>query len=209
MTRDTLFTRRQILKPGVAAAAGLLLPSGLVRAAYPDSLPLFNGVMQFAYIVPDIHQAMMEWTARLGIGPWFLNEPFDPPQTLYRGQPARPPINLAMTYSGAMNIELIQPLDDSPNPYNETREKRGYGFHHWGLAVDNLQTALQGYLDQGYEEALRVTLGGGNQVIYVDTTRDLPGMIELIEITDGVRSAFGNMHRIAENWDGRDLIFSG
>jgi len=206
---NTQYTRRQILKPGLAAAAAMLLPPGLARAASSESLPLFNGVMQFAYIVPDIHQAMADWTARLGIGPWFLNEPFDPPQTLYRGQPSRPPINLAMTYSGAMNIELIQPLDATPSVYRETLEKQGYGFHHWGLAVDNLASALQEYLDQGYEEAHRVTLDGGNQVVYVDTTRDMPGMIELIEITDAVRTAFGNMHQIAENWDGKALIFSG
>jgi hypothetical protein len=209
MTEHNRYTRRQVLVPGLAAATAAMLPDSLVRAAATDTLPLFNGVMQFAYIVPDIHQAMADWTARLGIGPWFLNEPFDPPQTFYRGQPSRPPINLAMTYSGAMNIELIQPLDETPSVYRETLLKKGYGFHHWGLAVDDLSAALQVYLDDGYEEAHRVVLDGGNQVIYVDTTRDLPGMIELIEITDGVRVAFGNMHQIAENWDGKDLIFGG
>ena len=206
MNKNTL-NRRDFLRPGLTAAIAAIMPASLVRAAAADTLPLFNGVMQFAYIVPDIHKAMADWTDRLGIGPWFLNEPFDPPATLYRGQPARPAINLAMTYSGAMNIELIQPLDNMPNPYTETLAKKGYGFHHWGLAVDDLAAALQGYLDKGYEEALRVTLDGGNQVVYVDTTRDLPGMIELIEITDGVRTAFGEMHRIAENWDGKELVF--
>lgn len=34
-------------------------------------------------------------------------------------------------------------------------------------------------------------------------------MTALFEITEGVRSGFGNMFRIARDWDGKDLIFAG
>jgi len=44
-------------------------------------------------------------------------------------------------------------------------------------------------------------------VVYADTSAYLDGMTELIEITDGVRAGFGDMYRIARDWDGKELIF--
>jgi hypothetical protein len=199
--------RRHFLATGSAAAFTGLLPKSLLAAAAPDEQPIFDGIMQYAYIVPDLRQAMEDYTERLGIGPWFLTERFSPPEQKYRGQATSPDVTIAMTYSGGMNIELIQQRDDTPSVYHETREKRGFGFHHFGVTTENFDKDLQAYLDKGDEAAFEITLGGGNRIAYIDTTAYLPGMVELIEVTEGVREAFGNMHRIARNWDGKTLIW--
>jgi hypothetical protein len=199
--------RRGFLTAGSAAAVTGILPKSLLAAAAPDEQPIFDGIMQYAYIVPDLRQAMEDYTERLGIGPWFLTERFSPPEMKYRGQPTNPDVTIAMTYSGGMNIELIQQRDDTPSVYHETRQKRGFGFHHFGVTTEDFDKDLQAYLDKGDEAAFTITLGGGNRIAYIDTTAYLPGMVELIEVTDGVRAAFGNMHRIARNWDGKTLIW--
>ena len=36
----------------------------------------FRGVMQVAYIVPDLNKAMADYTANLKMGPWFVSERF-------------------------------------------------------------------------------------------------------------------------------------
>jgi hypothetical protein len=47
-----------------------------------------NGIIQMAYIVPDIHAAMHQWSTDLRVGPWFLLDHFSGVDPIYRG--ARP-----------------------------------------------------------------------------------------------------------------------
>src|SRR5262249_22189279 len=47
--------------------------------------PRDNGIIQIAYTVGDIQNAMRQYTELLNVGPWFLVGPFVPPKGLYRG----------------------------------------------------------------------------------------------------------------------------
>ena len=58
----------------------------------------------------------------------------------------------------------------------------------------------------GDEEAFSDRLPSGSRVVYVDSTRDLPGMIELIEHTDAQERVYAEIYRAAVDWDGRDPI---
>jgi hypothetical protein len=53
-----------------------------------------GGVTQFAYFVADIEAAAPDFTARLGVGPWFVRGPFQPHARL-RGEPNQPVVSLA------------------------------------------------------------------------------------------------------------------
>jgi hypothetical protein len=46
----------------------------------------------------------------------------------------------------------------------------------------------------------------GMRVAYMDTTRDLPGMIELIEGNAAFTGAFAPTYTASLGWDGRDPI---
>src|SRR6266516_5424730 len=46
-----------------------------------------GGVVQFAYTVPDLDQAISDYATRLKIGPWFVRGPFQPDKAFYRGEP--------------------------------------------------------------------------------------------------------------------------
>ncbi|MEJ0043966.1 MAG: hypothetical protein WDM81_17900 [Rhizomicrobium sp.] len=37
-----------------------------------------KGIMQMAYVVPDLRAAMDEWVRRLNVGPWFVLDHFTP-----------------------------------------------------------------------------------------------------------------------------------
>ena len=203
------FTRRDFLMPALAAGSTLALPGYLLNAAESSAdEPLFEGIMQISWIVPDLQAAMRDYTERLGIGPWFVSEHFTPEVNLYRGEPNDADISIGMTYSGHMNFELIEQHDDKPSVYRETLLKRGYGFHHWALASHDIEADIASYQAKGDAIALDIIINGG-RVVYADTSGYLDGMTELIEITDGVRSGFGDMFRIAWDWDGQDLIFGG
>jgi hypothetical protein len=204
---DKHFSRRDFLAPTALMTAAALLPrTGRAAEASGEPVPLFDGIMQMSYIVPDLQQAIREYAEFLHIGPWTVAERMSPDGMLYRGQPTAPDVTLAMSYSGQLNIELIQQRDDTPSVYRETQQRRGYGFHHWGVATSNFDTDLARYRERGIEVAFSKTFAAGNRIAYVDTTEHLAGMIELIEVNDGVRASFTRMFHTARAWDGKTLI---
>ena len=48
-----------------------------------------GGICQFAYAVEDIEQSAEHFTRELGVGPWFVRGPFQPPEGRYRGEPTQ------------------------------------------------------------------------------------------------------------------------
>ena len=114
-----------------------------------------------AYVVEDIHRAMHEWSQRLKVGPWFLLDRFSGVDPQYRGQPTNVEIALAMSFAGHMNVELIQPLDSAPSVYRETIERRGYGFHHFGVATWNFDADVERYRADGAELAFSLGVPSG------------------------------------------------
>jgi len=176
---------------------------GLVNFGQPD-----DGVIQMAYVVEDIHQAMNRWVKHLKVGPWFLLDSFTGVDARYRGQSTNASISLAMSFSGHMMVELLQEHANVPSVYRETIEKRGYGFHHWGVASKDFDADAARYRASGYEMAFEARVPTGGRVGYLDTTRDLPGMVELIELGAAFDPVFSRFYAASIGWDGKDPVRS-
>src|SRR5215469_14262286 len=174
---------------------------GQVIFGQPD-----NGIIQHAYVVEDIRKAIDEWVNVLKGGPWFLIERFGGGGARYRGGPSRAESALAMSFAGHMNIELIQPVNDAPSVYWDTIRKRGYGFHHWGVATPSFEGDLDKYKLRGYELAFLARVPTGGRVAYMDASNELAGMVELIELGAGFDTAFGRFYAATIGWDGKDPI---
>lgn len=165
-----------------------------------------DGVIQHAYVVKDIRKAIDQWVHELKVGPWFMIDLFGGGDALYRGQPSKAESALAMSFAGHMNIELIQPVNDAPSVYWDTIKKRGYGFHHWGLATSNFDRDLEMYKKRGYETAFFAKVPSGGHVAYMDADNDLGGMVELIELGASFDPIFGRFYAASIAWDGKDPI---
>jgi hypothetical protein len=176
---------------------------GQVGFGQPD-----DGVMQMCYLVPDIHAAMSLWVAKLNVGPWFLLDHFTGTNPKYRGRECKADVSLAMSFAGHMNIELIQPNDEHPSVYREWIEHRGYGFHHWGCATRNFDRDVASYRAAGHDLVFLAGVPDGGHVAYMDTTSQLPGYVEFIEIGPGFEATFGRFYRAALDWDGADPVRS-
>lgn len=111
-----------------------------------------------------------------------------------------------MVFAGSTMFELIQQHNDVPSVYREVVAKRGYGFHHWGFVTDRFDAAVADYVAQGYEVAYNAEPMPGVHVAYLDTTADLPGMIEVIEMTPAMEATFTAYHQAAIGWDGSQPI---
>jgi hypothetical protein len=166
----------------------------------------YGTVGQVAYFVKDIQAEMKAYVERMRVGPWFVAGPFTPPKGVYRGKPTTPRFTLALAYSGATQIELIQQHDETPSVFLENLKTRGYGFHHFGIPVKDFDAEVAAYLAKGYEIAFSDTAPMGMRVAYMDTTRELPGMVELIEGNAAFENFFTPLYKAALGWDGKDPI---
>ncbi|MBL8551429.1 MAG: VOC family protein [Hyphomonadaceae bacterium] len=165
-----------------------------------------DGVIQMAYVVPDIRAAMRHWSEHLKVGPFFLIEGFAGVNPRYRGKPSRASVKLAMGFAGHMQIELIQPADDHPSVYRETIDATGHGFHHWGLAARHFDADLKRFQAQGWEPAFECEVPTGGRVAYLDTQGALPGFVELIELGPFMEEVFSRFYAASIGWDGADPV---
>jgi hypothetical protein len=165
-----------------------------------------GGIVQVAYTVKNIDRGMDDFTKRLNVGPWFVTGPFVPSKGRYRGQSTDMSLTLAVAFSGHMMIELIEQHDNKPSVYQETIMTKGYGFHHWAICSKSFDEDVARYEAAGYPAAFSDVSPRGVRIVYIDTTRDLPGMLEIIETTDALEAIYQGYFDAARNWNGEDPV---
>lgn len=165
-----------------------------------------DGIFQTAFVVPDLRAAIDRYVNDARVGPWFLLDRLDSSEGTYRGGPSRSAITLAMAFSGGLQIELIQPLDDEPSVYKELIDERGHGFHHYGKVVTSLAEEVERLRARGHEEVFRMPVPTGGDVVYFDTRGELPGFLEVFEGTPGMEATFTRFHLASVGWTGEDPV---
>jgi hypothetical protein len=163
-------------------------------------------IVQMAYVVEDIRASIDWWVQDAKTGPWFLLDHFWADDQVYRGAPSKADVAIAMAFAGPMCIELIQPLDNHPSVYREVTQQRGYGFHHIGIAVDDVDAEILAYEARGYTLAMRAKVPTGGAVAYMDGDTANPGFLELIPVTAGMDKTFTKFWSASVGWDGHDPI---
>jgi len=163
-------------------------------------------VVQTAYVVKDV-KAAMDWWIRDGkVGPWFLLDSFTGSEQRYRGERTSADVSIAMAFAGHMMIELIQPKDKQRSVYKEVIDQRGYGFHHIGIAVSDVEAERAAYAKRGYHVAFSAPVPSGGTVYYMSGGAIAPGFIELIPATPGMDELFTRYWKASVGWKGDDPI---
>jgi len=153
-------------------------------------LPFLNkGVAQVAIIVPDLDKAVEAYWKWFGIGPWHIytyGRPLVKAMT-YHGTPADYKMRVALGYLGSTRIELIQPLEGD-TVYADFVREHGYGVHHLGVLVDDMQAALAEAEAAGLTMTMDGTgfgADGDGHYAYLDTEGKIGVTVELIERPKG------------------------
>lgn len=165
-----------------------------------------GGVIQVSYVVEDIAGSMTRFSERLKVGPWFVSGPFVPAQGLYRGQATKMRLTLAVGFAGHMMFELIEQHDQEPSVYQETIARCGYGFHHWAVPSYSFNADVARYQALGYELAFFDVSPRDACIAYMDAQPELPGMIELVEMSEKLESIYTEMYLASVGWDGSDPV---
>jgi methylmalonyl-CoA/ethylmalonyl-CoA epimerase len=150
-----------------------------------DTLPfLQNGVAQVGLVVRDLDRTVECYWKQYSIGPWHFYTYRQPmvSQMTYRGQPADYAMRIALAWIGPLRIELIE-MAGGDSVYADFVREHGYGVHHFGVLVDDMDAALA----QAGAAGLTMTMDGAGfgrdgdgHYAYLDTEEDLGTTLELI-----------------------------
>jgi hypothetical protein len=150
---------------------------------------LQKGVAQVALIVKDLDKTVENYWNTFGVGPWHFYTYGKPlvKKMSYRGETAEYKMRVALSWIGPLRIELIEVLE-GPTVYFDFIKEHGYGVHHFGVLVENMQDAIA----QAQEAGLTMTQDGAGfgkdgdgHYAYLNTEEIIGTTIELIERPKG------------------------
>jgi Glyoxalase/Bleomycin resistance protein/Dioxygenase superfamily len=161
---------------------------------------------QLGYVVDDIEGAMAQWVEKLGVGPFYFLP--SPPlvDLVYQGRPTGARIAVALSFSGPLQIELIQPLDDEPTPYRDFMVGHGTGLHHVARFAEDYDAVLAAYAERGMEPYFGGRgLTERQRFSYFDTETHGGTCSELIETVE-FAGFFDAIRGATVDWDGSDPV---
>ncbi|MFC1921235.1 VOC family protein [Chloroflexota bacterium] len=126
----------------------------------------FSKVIQVGVVVKDVDKTVERLT-ELGIGPFNEMKLSPEREEWFRKERMYADFKIFGAMIGDIQIELIQPLDGD-SPHKEFLETKGEGIQHIGLAVPDVQAAVDELTPQGVEVLLRAKFPGGGGVAYCD-----------------------------------------
>jgi methylmalonyl-CoA/ethylmalonyl-CoA epimerase len=146
---------------------------------------LRNGVAQVGLIVEDLDKAVGCYWQSFGIGPWHIytyGRPLVKKMT-YRGRSSEYRMRIALSYLGPLRIELIETLEGQ-TIYAEFVREHGYGLHHFGVLVEDMEVAIAEAESAGLtviQDGAGFGLDGDGHYAYLDTESSIGVTIELIQ----------------------------
>lgn len=158
----------------------------------------FGRVRQLGHVVADVDQAIEGWLEQ-GVGPWMIMRRV-PLNAVYQGQPSKPIIDVALSYQGELQIELIRQHNDAPSPYRETIQTGNYGLHHQACLCDDIDSDVERALNRGLKMVCDIHMMG-SRYVYLQQGEQF---VELLPNDLTMRGMFHFGMRACNRWQGRD-----
>lgn len=160
-------------------------------------------IMQIGYLVSDLDAAVDAWHTQTGIGPWRVYRGVEMVGTC-RGASCTVVIDVALSYSGDVQMELIEAKSPAPSPYHREDGEPILGIHH----VARISEDLDAEVDLAEERGQRLLFRGANfstEVAYFDSP-ELPGVIVEYIKGEHTRAMLAAGVAEARDWDGVELF---
>jgi len=144
--------------------------------------PVFTKVLQVGIVVRDLEKSLKTYTEVFGIGPWDLHtmDKRNLRDTRLHGKPAEFSMKVAFADLGGVQLELIEPLDESI--YTEFLRDHGEGIHHIAVASGNYAETIAYLKGQGIEPVMDGVASSGLGFAYLGTDRALACITEIYDI---------------------------
>jgi len=172
---------------------------------------ILNGakIIQNAYVVDNLQEAMERWTKLYGIGPWVILADVKGDNLTYRGEPSELVFSAAFVQTGEINIELIEQHTDGPSAFRDMFAPGEEGFHHVAIISEDYEGDKARFEAAGCPVATEFSSGPDSGIAFVDTREKLGHMVELYQNEAAIMGLYSVIRQAAENWDGETLIAGG
>ncbi|MCC6474456.1 MAG: VOC family protein [Burkholderiales bacterium] len=161
----------------------------------------FGDIRQIAYCVSDIEAAMRHWVEVMGVGPFFFLPRMLARGSTFRGRPTEPELSIALSQSGATQIELIQQHNDAPSPFRGFIDAGIEGQHHVAFWTRTFDADMARHLGSGYT-VLSTARQAPDRNAFLETCGYPGTLIEISEINGPKGEFFRRIGEIAARWDG-------
>lgn len=162
-------------------------------------------IVQNAYVVDELDEAIERWHEAWGIGPFFVRRHLRLERVTYRGRPARLDFSAAYVQVGPIMVELVQQHDDEPSAFRDMYAFGQQGLHHVAIVPDDYASCLAHFMDSGCGIATEMHTRAGRGAALVDTRALLGHMTEVYFPTPGLTRLYEDVAQAARHWDGRQL----
>jgi hypothetical protein len=144
--------------------------------------------VQIAWVARDLDATEAALSGLLGVKKWVRlpGVHFGPDSCTYRGRPADFVADIALSYAGEMQLELIAPVTGE-SIYTDFLDRCGPGLHHICVEVDDVEAALA---QRAAEVVQRGVMPGGMEFAYVSAEQAGVPYIEFARIPPEIRSFF-------------------
>lgn len=168
---------------------------------------LFGPVRQMGYVVKDIEKAMQYWTTTLRVGPFYYSRQAPIHELNYRGAASAVEVSIALSYSGSMQIALIQQRNEAPSCFLDFLNAGRYGLHHVGFFSLSFDRDLHRAREAGLDIVQTSIIGSPDGKFAIlgseDPVRTKPALIALNESNLDV---FRMVEKEAQRWDGSGSV---
>lgn len=153
-------------------------------------LPFFkNGIAQVAILVENLEEAVENYWNLFGVGDWQFYTYAKPlvKEMTYQGKPGDYSMRVALSYLGPMRVELIEMVEGN-TIYADFVKEHGYGVHHFGVLVEDMQEAIAEAEAAGLvmtQDGAGFGRDGDGHYAYLNTEDKIGVTIELIERPKG------------------------
>jgi len=125
----------------------------------------FGDIRQLGYLVEDVASAVDSWMRHLQVGPWTIIKNV-PLRCTYMGEESAPMLDIALSYRGDMQIELIQQTNDAPSPYRKYVHQKQFGLHHTAYLCDDINRSINDAEALGHHVVCDINMPDGGRYVY-------------------------------------------
>lgn len=146
-----------------------------------DAIVSSKRFCQVGLVVRDCEKSARSWAGILGVAPpaVMITDDANVSHIEYRGSTTPARAKLAFFELGALQLELIEPVD-GPSTWRDFLEAKGEGVHHLAFAVDGMDRVIDNLGQSGGTLEQRGDYTGGRYG-YVDMNPTLGLVLELLE----------------------------
>jgi catechol 2,3-dioxygenase-like lactoylglutathione lyase family enzyme len=143
----------------------------------------------------------------MGVGPFFAFPHISYVRAEYAGEPTNLDFSVHIAQWGPVQIELVSQHCDSPSVYRSFLDAGHDGLHHVCISVPDIAVARAACAAAGAKTVFDVFLDGA-EAFYADPGGGPGTLVEVVQPSPALASAFATIAAAGRDWDGTDPVRS-